>query len=121
MEGEGYRREQGEDLELVAGPGEVVVLDSATCAREEEGWGEEGEVEKMEKAREEERREGGVGHLLAALSYWCQGKPLGCSLEPQVTRCRDIRVTWHPEQDYNSRYCTLVYNLCCLIVYNSMY
>ena len=121
MEGEGYRREEGEELELLPGPGEVVVLDSATCVREEGRRGEGGEGEKIEEDEVgEERSEdkvsddnkesdvGDVGHLLAALSYWCQGKPLGCFLEPQVTRCRHVRVTWHPEEDYNSRYYTLM-------------
>ena len=122
MEGEGYRREEGEELELLPGPGEVVVLDSARCVREEgRRRGEGGEEEKMEfgeveegrsedKVGDDKKEESDVGHLLAALSYWCQGKPLGCFLEPQVTRCRDIRVTWHPEKDYNSRYYTLAYN-----------
>ena len=50
--------------------------------------------------------------LVAAVSYWCQGKPAGCSVEEQLWRsampeCQEsslnISMRWHYEDDYNSR------------------
>ena len=99
-----YREEQGEEVLVVAEEGEVPVIDMVHCAGEGggdggggEGSGEEQESEESEKGPNEESieaddkggnavggggggegAEGGVGsHLLAALSYWCQGKPGG--------------------------------------------
>ena len=52
-----------------------------------------------------------VSSLLSALTYWCQGKPGGCSLPPaslsSLTNCRgeelsQLRVDWHSEPDYGS-------------------
>jgi len=53
-----------------------------------------------------------VDTLVAALSYWCQGKPSGCSIDEQLWRSAmpecdedslDVSVRWHYEEDYNSR------------------
>ena len=50
--------------------------------------------------------------LVAAVSYWCQGKPGGCQVEEEVVKsvvedCEDesvdISMRWHYEEDYNSR------------------
>ena len=161
-----YRVERGEEVLVVAGEGEVPVIDMVHCLGEGGGDGgvgegseEEQESEGSEKVPHDENmeaenvgggagaggggaegaEEGGAGggeggeegvgsHLLAALSYWCQGKPGGCWQEPdlgyppypggcqvgpEVTGCRITTVRWPPEPDYNSRWavlrCTLVY------------
>ena len=50
--------------------------------------------------------------LVAAVSYWCQGKPGGCNIQEEVWRsvvrdCKEekisLSVRWHYEEDYNSR------------------
>ena len=50
-----------------------------------------------------------VSSLVAATTYWCQGKPGGCSLEAaslsSLTSCPDlaqVRLGWHWEPDYGS-------------------
>ena len=50
-----------------------------------------------------------VSSLLPAITFWCQGKPGGCSLLPStlssLTSCSDlslVRVSWHQEADYSS-------------------
>lgn len=52
-----------------------------------------------------------IGSLVAGVTYWCQGKPGGCSLDPLVVRSlalpcnmsNGLEVRWHEEGDYNSR------------------
>ena len=50
--------------------------------------------------------------LVAAVSYWCQGKPGGCNIEKELWKsviqdCPDnnlnVSIRWHYEEDYNSR------------------
>ena len=93
VEGVDYKEETGEEVLLVASPGHVPVLDMVQCMVEEEG--EESEEQVVERE--------GEGHLLAALSYWCQGKPGGCQIDSSLTSCGSTRVKWHEEEDYNSR------------------
>ena len=88
VEGVEYKEETGEEVLLMASPGHVPVIDMVQCMVEE---GEENE----------EQVEG--DHLLAALSYWCQGKPGGCQVDSSLTSCASTRVKWHEEEDYNSR------------------
>ena len=59
---------------------------------------EEGEDSEEQVVESEEE-----DHLLAALSYWCQGKPGGCQIDSSLTSCTSTRVKWHEEEDYNSR------------------
>jgi hypothetical protein len=47
--------------------------------------------------------EPGGEHLLAALSYWCQGKPGGCRVPPALAPCPGLSGSWHLEPDFNSR------------------
>ena len=82
-EGREYNEEVGEEVVIVPSLGHVPVLDSVDClAAEEEKKGD---------------------HLLAAFSYWCQGKPGGCHIDSSLTACDQLRVRWHEEEDYNSR------------------
>ena len=82
-EGREYIEEVGEEVVIVPSLGHVPVLDSVDClAAEEEKKGD---------------------HLLAAFSYWCQGKPGGCHIDSSLTACDQLRVRWHEEEDYNSR------------------
>ena len=50
-----------------------------------------------------------VFHLLAAVTYWCQGKPNGCELTSELLRSvvscphmARVSIQWHYEQDYNN-------------------
>ena len=82
-EGREYIEEVGEEVVIVPSLGHVPVVDSVDClAAEEEKKGD---------------------HLLAAFSYWCQGKPGGCHIDSSLTGCDQLRVSWHEEEDYNSR------------------
>ena len=82
-EDDGERVEDG--LDIVPGqPGQVPVVDTVT-----------GDCD--------------VSSLLAGLTYWCQGKMTGCSLEADsvssLTSCPNlggVRVHWHSESDYSS-------------------
>ena len=89
VEGVEYKEEEGEEVLLMAKPGHVPVVDMVRCMGEEE---------------EDKEEVGDRGdHLVAALSYWCQGKPGGCQIDSSLTSCASIRVKWHEEEDYNSR------------------
>lgn len=50
--------------------------------------------------------------VVAAVSYWCQGKPGGCNIEEELWKSvipdcpdkkADVSIRWHYEEDYNSR------------------
>ena len=92
VEGVEYKEETGEEVLLMASPGHVPVIDMVQCMVEEEGEESEEQVESEEE-----------DHLLAALSYWCQGKPGGCQIDSSLTSCQRTSVKWHEEEDYNSR------------------
>jgi len=89
VEGVEYKEEVGEEVLLMASPGHVPVLDMARCM--------------VEEGESEEQVESKGDHLLAALSYWCQGKPGGCQIDSSLTSCERTSVKWHEEEDYNSR------------------
>ena len=83
-DGAGQSLEAG--LEILPEEGRVAVIDSVTGS---------GQCD--------------VSSLLAAITFWCQGKPGGCSLQPStlssLTSCSDlslVRISWHQEQDYSS-------------------